>query len=61
MPGHLPNHVHIFWYTKTDFYNSISTAAFQKVLVIFLGGMKTNVNAATKWNGSSCDAQHNMR
>lgn len=59
MPGQFPNHIHMSWYINIDFDNSISAAVFQKVLVMFQGGMKTNVNVAMKWICFSCDTQHN--
>lgn len=58
-PGQFPNHIHMFWYINIDFDNSISVEVFQKVLVLFQGGMKTNVIVSMEWNCSNCDTKHN--
>lgn len=48
MLGQFLNYIHMFWYINIEFDNSISAAVFQKVLAMFQGGMKTNINTILK-------------
>lgn len=59
VPGQFPNHIHMFWYVNIYFDNSILAEVFQKILVLFQGGMKTNVIVSEEWNCSNSDTQHN--
>lgn len=56
MLAQFPNYIHVFWYINIDFDNSISAALFQKVLVMFQDGMKTNANVL--WNGVALAVTH---